>query len=229
MNKQLNVPQEELYRLQEEISVEKWLASERAGYDLCGTREYCACCDKREQYPCAKANIRYQMSKQALEDTHSVKTALRRSFKSKLIQNENAQQYYNEIKNSLLSYADVTSRISQQFETFRHGKQCVARINIAGKTLVLYLALTTAQFADGKYRVEDVSDKKSYADTPLKVRITSNRQLKYALELIELNAAQLQLQCAESKNVDYSMPYRTDEQLIAEGLIKTYTVKTRKK
>lgn len=227
MKELLNISQEQLNQMQEEISVEKWLASESAGYDLCGTRDYCSCCDKRELYPCAKANIRYQMSLQALSEKQATKTSLRRSFKSKLIQNQSAQLYYNEIKNKLLAFNKVTARISQQCETFRSGSQVVAKINFAGKTLVVYLTLDVAQL-DSKYRADDVSDKKSYADTPCKVKITSNRQLKYVLELIELNAEKMQLTAKEIKSVDYSMPYQTDEQLIELGLIKPYTTKVRK-
>ncbi len=227
MKELLNISQEQLNQMQEEISVEKWLASESAGYDLCGTRDYCSYCDKRELYPCAKANIRYQMSLQALSEKQATKTSLRRSFKSKLIQNQSAQLYYNEIKNKLLAFNKVTARISQQCETFRSGSQVVAKINFAGKTLVVYLTLDVAQL-DSKYRVDDVSDKKSYADTPCKVKITSNRQLKYVLELIELNAEKMQLTAKEIKSVDYSMPYQTDEQLIELGLIKPYTTKVRK-
>lgn len=227
MKELLNISQEQLNQMQEEISVEKWLASESAGYDLCGTRDYCGCCDKRELYPCAKANIRYHMSLEALSEKQTTKTSLRRSFKSKLIQNQSAQPYYNEIKNALLSYTKVSARMSQQCETFRNEGKVVAKLNFAGKTLVVYLTLDVKQL-DSKYRVDDVSDKKSYIDTPCKVKITSNRQLKYALELIEQNASSLELTAKEIKAVDYSMPYQTDEQLIELGLIKPYTTKVRK-
>ena len=52
--------------------------------------------------------------------------------------------------------------------------------------------------------------------------------MKYALELIEQNANNLELTAKEIKTVDYSMPYQTDEQLIELGLIKPYTTKVRK-
>ena len=55
---------ERLYAIMEEslsqgeLDVEKWLASERAGSDLCGSMSWCAFCMKAEMYPCAKAELR---------------------------------------------------------------------------------------------------------------------------------------------------------------------------
>ena len=40
---------------QTELDVKKWLDSERAGIDTCGSYEFCAKCDKSLEYPCASA------------------------------------------------------------------------------------------------------------------------------------------------------------------------------
>ena len=40
---------------QTELDVKKWLDSERAGIDTCGSYEYCAKCDKSLENPCASA------------------------------------------------------------------------------------------------------------------------------------------------------------------------------
>lgn len=48
-----SAPSEELEKLQKIIDIDKWLASEKAGRDLCGEASYCACCVKAETYPCA--------------------------------------------------------------------------------------------------------------------------------------------------------------------------------
>lgn len=43
--------------LQQKCDVEKWVASETAGRDLCGEAfEFCAYCDKSLEFPCAKAS-----------------------------------------------------------------------------------------------------------------------------------------------------------------------------
>ncbi len=43
--------------LQTRLDVEKWIASEKSGVDLCGTFAYCKYCRKSEEYEytCARA------------------------------------------------------------------------------------------------------------------------------------------------------------------------------
>lgn len=43
--------------LQNRLDIEKWVASEQAGVDLCGTYSHCAYCRKAEEYEytCARA------------------------------------------------------------------------------------------------------------------------------------------------------------------------------
>lgn len=41
---------------QQELDVKKWLASEKEGKDACGEFDYCAHCDKNEEFPCAVAS-----------------------------------------------------------------------------------------------------------------------------------------------------------------------------
>lgn len=44
--------------LQQKLDVEKWLGSEEASHDLCGSYIYCPYCNKAEDAPCANAYIR---------------------------------------------------------------------------------------------------------------------------------------------------------------------------
>lgn len=41
----------------------KWLESDQAGKDFCGSYEFCSFCKKEEQYPCAKAMERCALHK----------------------------------------------------------------------------------------------------------------------------------------------------------------------
>lgn len=50
---------------QEELDLKKWLESERQGKDTCGEYEYCACCDKDAEYPCARASEKKEGKKPA--------------------------------------------------------------------------------------------------------------------------------------------------------------------
>lgn len=254
------IDKEELRTLQQEIDVEKWLASEQAGRDLCGEATYCTYCDKTLTDPCARSSLIEQAEKAAegreVDDSSEAKeevkpsidekaveatvevarpgyeqvTRYRRSLKSKLIQNEAAQGYYNALKNEFLGYDGVRSRISFNYETFRKGKKLLAKFVISGKTLSVYLALSPEEFEESKYRYEDVSEKKSYAETPMRVKITSKRASKHCAELIGIVCEREESGKKEKfKEKDYRLSYRSDEKLIEEGLIKPYLVWVKKK
>ena len=361
------IPQEEFERLQRIIDVDKWLASERAGHDLCGTMEWCPHCVKAEIHPCAKAKFRWQLqvaleeeaeeapaaeaeaeeetaaegtaeeapaaeataeeepAAEAEEETAAAETEVpcaeeeacaadaaeacaeeckaadaasgrftaedereaervaeeevaaaeaertdpapksrtaeteqalraaafaeiaveniadapagyeyvtrfRRSFQSKLIQHADIQDFYTELKNALLGYGGVKSRLCKGSENFRVGKERIAKFCITGKTLSIYLALDPAEFEDSRYRFEDVSDKKSHANTPMRLKVTSRRAVRRIKELLDLLAHRMELADVGCIYMDFHYAYRTDEYLIGKGLIKPYRalVKTKK-
>lgn len=87
-------------------------------------------------------------------------TRYRRSFRSRLIQNENIQEFYSQLKNNILGYAGVKCRMSFHYESSCVGKSLIAKFNVSGKTLCLYLALAPSLYENGKYRFEDVSAEK---------------------------------------------------------------------
>lgn len=186
------VADEEFFARQRTLDVEKWLKSERAGRDLCGSMAYCVFCVKAETHPCAKAEFRYKMraalreieadavaadaapeqsapdentqnalreecaeeiidevladesagkevaperaaeeimqdgsdkGKSALPEGYEEVIRLRRSFKSKLIQNAQAQDRYTELKNALAGISGIKSRLCQGCENFRIGRK----------------------------------------------------------------------------------------------------------
>ena len=150
-----------------------------------------------------------------------VSNAYSRSYMSKLIQSEpTTQDRYSQIKNELLSYAKMRSSVAWTNETFRTGNKTVARIMLRGKTVLLLLALDPNEFTTTKYAGEDVSDVKRYANTPMRLRVTSERRLKYALELIALLVGREGYEKNSYTPVQYTYEYQTDEQLIEAGLIK---------
>ena len=108
-----------------------------------------------------------------------------RSFEAKLIQSDDTvKRYYSELKNCLLSYKKVTSRISWRHESFRKGRPAAAKFVIRGKTLCLCLALDPENYEESKYIVDDMSRYAKFANTPLMYRIKNERRLRYAKELI---------------------------------------------
>lgn len=144
-----------------------------------------------------------------------------RSFTAKLIQaGETVQAKYGRLKNELLSYKKVRSRMSWTNDSFRLGRETVAKFALRGKTLSLYLALDPASLEGTKYRYEDASSVARYAAVPVRLKLKSDRSVKYAAELIARLAEEKGAPRADTPAVDYTMPYESTEALIKRGLIK---------
>ncbi len=144
-----------------------------------------------------------------------------RSFTAKYIQSsDEVKQWYIHIKNELLSYKKINARMSWKRESFRRGRETVARLSIKGKTLCLYLALDPKKYADSKYAIEDVSEIAYYADTPCLYRIRSDRRENYSEELIADVMALKNAPKTERPSEDYYLPYEGMVELIDKGLIK---------
>jgi len=151
---------------------------------------------------------------------------LKRSFTAKLKQSEDdIKTYYSVLKNALCEYKRINSNISWHGDRFNFGRDTVARVTIIGKTLGLYLALDPEdpEFKQTVYRQKDVSKQKAYDGTPFMVKIKSDGGLKKALRLVAALAERLGTEKDSAyEEVDYiaMYPNATDEEMLAEGLIK---------
>ncbi len=150
-------------------------------------------------------------------------TRYRRSFQSRMAQSQGSvQDYYNVIKNLLLSYKGIKNRISWNYESFNLGRAQVAKFNAKTRTLYLYMALNPEELAESKYVFKDMSSKKKYAAVPVLMKIKGDRKFKHALEMITMLCEE-KLQLPKKKNfeeADYKLGYMTTEQLVEEGMIK---------
>ena len=108
-----------------------------------------------------------------------------KSYEAKItLASPEVQDYYNEVKNYILSYG-ANSRLSWNYDSFNVGRDIIAKLNITGKTLSIYLDLDPSKFVDTKYHAKDVSKSKKYAQTPTQMKIKSARGVKFAKELID--------------------------------------------
>ncbi|MBR2372297.1 MAG: hypothetical protein IKA90_05470, partial [Clostridia bacterium] len=69
-------------------------------------------------------------------------------------------------------------------ESYSKGRNAVAKLVIRGKTLNVYLGLDPNDYVGTKYRFVDKTDSKTYQKTPMQLKLTSDRQTKWAKELI---------------------------------------------
>ncbi len=109
-----------------------------------------------------------------------------KSFTEKLnLTTDNQKDYYNEIKEYILTFKKSRSRVSYSYDNFFVGRKSVAKITVRGKTLSMYLALSPSEFMNTKYFPKDASSIKKYADTPMLIKVKSSRGVKFAKELID--------------------------------------------
>ena len=146
-----------------------------------------------------------------------------RSFTANIIQSEDVvKDYYSELKNHILSYKGVKSRISWKFDSYNRGRDQLFKIKLRGKTICLYCALDPNEFDESKYHHEPI-DAKIFEDVPMLVKIKSGLGLRKAKELVDITMAKFGIEKDEkAKTVDYvaKYPYEPNEPLIARKLIK---------
>ncbi|MBR6411226.1 MAG: hypothetical protein IKS35_07570, partial [Clostridia bacterium] len=144
-----------------------------------------------------------------------------RSFLAKLIQSDDElKERYSILKNELLSYG-ATCRMSWTNESFRVSRPYCAKFAIRGKTLSLFLALHPSDYDDTKYIYDDFSDVKRYEGTPMRLKLRSDRSVRWAIELI----AEMMEQLGKEKQedvvaMDYRLPYEPTPPLIKRDLIR---------
>nr|MBO4517386.1 hypothetical protein [Clostridia bacterium] len=150
---------------------------------------------------------------------------VQKSFVGKMSQAKKEQkEFYNELKNYLLSFNRVNSRVSWHYDSFNIGRQKAVKIAFRGQTMVAYLALDPKKYQGTKYYPHDMSKKKKFADTPMMVKIKSERGVKFTKELIAVICEGL----TPKKNfvaATYKFPAMSDKKLVENGLAKTVYVK----
>lgn len=149
----------------------------------------------------------------------------RHSFLSKLILSEpSLKQSYSDIKNLLLSFVGVKSRISFGAESFKRGRVHLARLNVKGKSLSVELALSPEKYSAEKYHFLDNSARKQ--ELPMLLRVRSARSLRYCLELIREQMRFLNFKENPSyQAADFAPPSESVESLVSRGLIRVLSEK----
>jgi len=157
-------------------------------------------------------------------DSPELTTRYKRSFEARIIQSENEiKEYYSDLKNALMRYPKMHSQINWSNERFSFNSETIAKIGVNGKQLCLYLALDPEEFPVTVYHQKFEGDKKMYEKTPMMVKIKSPIGLKRAVRLIALLMERNGAVPTDKEALDYASvyPYKTDEELLDEGLIKT--------
>lgn len=148
-----------------------------------------------------------------------------KSFTARMTKaSEQIKGYYAELLINLMSHVGVRKRVSWNYMSFNFKRQQMAKINVRGNVLSLYLALNPEDYKEAKYKLEDVSNKKTYEDVPLLLKIKGGRTFKYAFSLLndlyEKNNLEDSPYDFDEKEFTYEYLNRPIEVLVKEGLAK---------
>ncbi len=109
---------------------------------------------------------------------------------------------YDELKNIILSYKGVKSRISNNYDSFNKGRLQLFKLATSGKSLKLYLNLEYDK-VETRLKCKDVSDRNCYKSVPVLLRIKSDRAMRNAKYLIKIVADKYGLvPCKKPKKYD---------------------------
>ena len=98
---------------------------------------------------------------------------------------EQTKEWFNKISEYLEDIPRVTVRETDKQITYKVGMHSIAKLKIIGKTINLYLNLEPSKYKNTKYKFIDVSSKKAHRLYPMRMKITSERKVKWAIELID--------------------------------------------
>ena len=132
------------------------------------------------------------------------------------------QQRYGEIMDEVNAYAKVKTSVSWRQLRIYQGRKTLAVMLFKGRKLCMAFALNPKDYEETKYRGMDLSEVKRFEKTPMLLKLTSPRKVKYAKYLFEQVALTNGLEKGEVTATEFSLPYRETEQLVAEGLVRKF-------
>lgn len=148
------------------------------------------------------------------------------SFRAKLIRSPaEVQAYYGEIADEVRSYRKMGLSVGWKQVRIYSGRETIAAVLFKGKTLCVAFALDPKEYENTKYHGKDVSSFKRFENTPMLLRVTSERKAKYAKFLLSELAAKRSLAKGETVRTEFYLPPRTLEELLAEGLVRRLSKK----
>lgn len=109
---------------------------------------------------------------------------IERNFAQKLLNADyEIIKRYDELKNYILLYKGVKSRVSNDFDSFNMGRTQLFKLGYSTKSLKLFLNLDYDK-VETRLKCKDAAHKKAYAEVPVFLRIKSPRAMRNAKYLI---------------------------------------------
>lgn len=113
----------------------------------------------------------------------------RASFEARIEElSDDAKSYYNQLKDYLLSFKKVKSRLSNRCDSYRVGRDLLCKMAIGGKTLKIYLAVDADRedVQSKKLHFRNMAESKAYSEVPAMIPVKSELCVKKVCEVIDI-------------------------------------------
>ncbi|MDE7263231.1 MAG: hypothetical protein K2N64_01040 [Anaeroplasmataceae bacterium] len=160
------------------------------------------------------AGEKYDASKYYVRYSYSFEAKLRRA-------SDEVKEYYMAFAKEISAYKGVKlAKKAKQVRIYK-GHKTLGLVLFRGKSLCVALALDPKEYAETKYRGKDMSDKKRFAQTPMLLRLNSNRKVEYVKYLIvQLADKNTILLDSNPTPLEMDLSDMDDEALFAADLLK---------
>ncbi len=149
------------------------------------------------------------------------------SFISKLhLSSKETRAYYKEIISFIKSYGVNVTRTWDK-EKICVGRNVLAVISFKGMKLSIAYKLDVNEYAESKYKLVDMSAIKRFEKTPAFMKVTSDRKVKWAIELLNIVFSKEGLENKNLPTKEKNIPAKTREALIKDNLIRVKEKKSR--
>ncbi len=133
---------------------------------------------------------------------------------------DHIKKLYSKLKNNILSYKGVKTRINWKRETFFLGKEAFACFIIRNKSLCLCLAMDPKRFSENDFKVIDLSLHSNRSNFPCMYQVLNEEALLNAIDMIQILLTEKVVEKVDKAETNYMMPYSSTEELIGKGLIR---------
>ena len=172
---------------QKDFDIRKWIESEQANKDLCGTYEFCAYCNKDLDLPCERAfNLYKEDLEVEMEEEKSVVSGKHYpTFLEKLAKaSDETKAKYDELIGLLQELGFEPMMLKYSVAVRYQGLVYCGKITLSWGVLRLHLALNPSSYM--RYKHFDFADVKAYQNYPFTFKYGKGKNLKSTRPVLEI-------------------------------------------
>ena len=177
---------------QNDFEIRKWLESEAANHDLCGTYEFCAYCNKDLDMPCERAFNLYKEDMEEQEEEKAPRSGKHYpTFEEKLARSSDyTQEKYAALIEMLNEMGFAPIMLKYSVAVRYQGIVSCGKITISRGILRLHLALNPSSYM--RYKHYNLDEVKAYQNYPFAIIYRKRQTLNSTARLLAILAKKCQ-------------------------------------